>query len=130
MKFSNLFWALILIAIGLLFLFSNFGWVDFNWSSIWRLWPLVLIFWGISILPVRDLVKSILVIGIIAISFIFFKVFNILSKIFNIIFTRFDRLSYISQIFIIRIIIFFKTFFCIAEYFLAIFPSNRVWYMI
>lgn len=73
MKFRNLFWALILIAIGLTFLFSNFGWLDFHWVSIWRLWPLIFIFWGISILPIRDVIKFILVIAFIALSFIFFN---------------------------------------------------------
>lgn len=73
MKFRNLFWALILIAIGLMFLFSNFGWLDFHWVSIWRLWPLILIFWGVSILPIKDVVKFILVIAFIALSFIFFN---------------------------------------------------------
>ncbi|MBL7138011.1 MAG: hypothetical protein ISS17_04485 [Bacteroidales bacterium] len=73
MKFRNLFWALILIAIGLIFLFSNFGWLDFHWVSIWRLWPLILIFWGISILPIKDVVKFILVIAFLALSFIFFN---------------------------------------------------------
>ncbi len=73
MKFRNLFWALILIAIGLLFLFSNFGWLDFHWVSIWRLWPLIFIFWGISILPIKDLIKFILVIAFIGLSFIFFN---------------------------------------------------------
>jgi len=73
MKFRNLFWALILIAIGLMFLFSNFGWLEFHWVSIWRLWPLIFIFWGISILPIKDVVKFILVIAFIALSFIFFN---------------------------------------------------------
>jgi hypothetical protein len=73
MKFSNFFWALILIAIGLLVLFSNFGWLDFHWISIWRLWPLILIFWGISILPVRDYIKIISVGGVLAITFIFYN---------------------------------------------------------
>ncbi|NQV01343.1 MAG: hypothetical protein HQ542_01760 [Bacteroidia bacterium] len=73
MKFRNLFWALILIAIGLMFLFSNFGWLDFHWVSIWRLWPLIFIFWGISILPIKDFVKFILVIAFIGLSFIFFN---------------------------------------------------------
>ena len=73
MKFRNLFWALILIAIGLLFLASNFSWLDFHWVSIWRLWPLVLIFWGISVLPIKDVVKFILVLAFLALTFIFFN---------------------------------------------------------
>ena len=73
MKFRNLFWALILIAIGFLFMVSNFGWIDFHWVSIWRLWPLILIFWGISILPIKDIIKFSLVIAFIALTFIFFN---------------------------------------------------------
>ena len=73
MKFSNFFWALILIAIGLLVLFSNFGWLDFHWISIWRLWPLILIFWGISILPIRDYIKIISVVAVLGITFIFYN---------------------------------------------------------
>jgi len=73
MRFSNFLWAMVLIAIGLLFLFSNFGWIDFQWAGIWRLWPLILVFWGITILPVRDLIKAILVIGFLGLTFIFFN---------------------------------------------------------
>ncbi|MFH1161125.1 MAG: DUF5668 domain-containing protein [bacterium] len=73
MKYKHLFWALILIAIGLLILFSNFGWLNFHWLSIWRLWPLILIFWGIAVLPVRDTIKFILVVISLAITFLFFN---------------------------------------------------------
>ncbi|TSA29243.1 MAG: hypothetical protein D4R67_02320 [Bacteroidetes bacterium] len=73
MKFRNLFWALILIAIGLVFLFSNFGWLNFHWISIWRLWRLIYNYWGISILPIKDVIKFILVIAFLAITFIFFN---------------------------------------------------------
>jgi len=73
MKYKHLFWALILIAIGLLILFSNFGWLNFHWLSVWRLWPLILIFWGIAILPVKDTIKFILVVITIAFTFLFFN---------------------------------------------------------
>jgi hypothetical protein len=73
MKYRHLFWALILIAIGLLILFSNFGWLNFHWYTIWRLWPLFLIFWGIAILPVREVVKILLVVITLAITFLFFN---------------------------------------------------------
>jgi hypothetical protein len=56
-----------------MFLFSNFGWLNFHWISVWRLWPLIFIFWGISILPIKDMMKFILVIAFIGLSFIFFN---------------------------------------------------------
>lgn len=57
MKYRQIFWAIILIAMGLIILFGNLGWIEFHWSTIWQLWPLILIVWGISILPVKDLWK-------------------------------------------------------------------------
>jgi hypothetical protein len=60
MKYKHLFWGLILIAIGLLFILNNFGIIHFSWFTFWRLWPVILLFWGIAILPVKDLVKYIL----------------------------------------------------------------------
>jgi membrane protein DedA with SNARE-associated domain len=43
---SNLIWGTILTVIGLLFLLENVG-VD-AWEIIFKLWPLILIFWGAS----------------------------------------------------------------------------------
>jgi hypothetical protein len=73
MKYKNLFWAILLIAIGLLFMLGNFGLIHFNWYSFWRLWPLILVFWGIAILPIKDLFKFVLLIAAIAIAIIFFN---------------------------------------------------------
>jgi predicted membrane protein len=44
--------AIILIVIGFLFLINNFGVVNIG-GFIWRLWPLIIIFWGISMLRKR-----------------------------------------------------------------------------
>lgn len=45
---SRLFWPLFLVAVGVLFLLDNFGWLPGNaWN--W-LWPLLLIFFGLSLL--------------------------------------------------------------------------------
>jgi hypothetical protein len=72
MKYKHLFWGLILIAIGMLFILNNLGVIHFSWFSFWRLWPLILLFWGIAILPVKDMVKYILL-GLVLI-FIFFAI--------------------------------------------------------
>jgi hypothetical protein len=73
MKYKHLFWAIILISIGLLFLLGNFGIIHFNWLSFWRLWPLILIFWGIAILPLKDIYKFILLIVFVVLTIVFFN---------------------------------------------------------
>ncbi len=50
MRVSTLFWGILLVLIGGLFLLNNLGVLDVNWDTIWRLWPMILVFWGLSIL--------------------------------------------------------------------------------
>jgi hypothetical protein len=71
MKYRHLFWGVLLIAIGMLFVLNNLGVISFSWYSVWRLWPLILIIWGISILPMRDTVKfSVLIIVLVGTFFV------------------------------------------------------------
>ncbi len=57
MKFKNVFWGLSLILAGTLLISRNLGWIDFDWMNILRLWPLIFILWGLSVLPVRESIK-------------------------------------------------------------------------
>lgn len=57
MKYKNIFWGIVLIVIGVLFVLKNLNIIQFNWVYLIELWPLLLIFWGISLLPVRDFIK-------------------------------------------------------------------------
>jgi len=57
MKFRNVFWGLSLIIIGSLLVARNLGVVDFDWFNIIRLWPLLFILWGLSVLPIRQTIK-------------------------------------------------------------------------
>jgi hypothetical protein len=66
MKFRNIFWGIILIVLGLLFTLDNLNLLDFDWYNMWRLWPVVLVLWGISILPAKNIVKIGLVILVLA----------------------------------------------------------------
>jgi len=43
---ENLIWGLILIVIGTIFLLENIGYDA--WRALFKLWPLILIFWGAS----------------------------------------------------------------------------------
>ena len=73
MKYRHVFWAFILIAIGILFMLNNFGVLEFGFRTLWNLWPLILILWGISILPIRDGVKIIGLVGVLVLTVIFFN---------------------------------------------------------
>jgi predicted membrane protein len=49
----NYFWGLLLITFGVLFLLDNLGIASFG-DIIGRFWPMIIIFWGVSILVGRD----------------------------------------------------------------------------
>lgn len=60
MSYKKLFWGILLVFIGVLFILKNMGLVYFDWWTILRLWPLLLILWGISIIPVKSIYKLLL----------------------------------------------------------------------
>ena len=73
MKYRHVFWAFILIAIGILFMLNNFGVLEFGFRTLWSLWPLILILWGISNLPIRDVIKIVALDVVLALTVIFFN---------------------------------------------------------
>lgn len=50
MKSDKIVWGLVLLFVGVILLLDNFGVIDFYWGSVWRLWPLLLIIWGVQLL--------------------------------------------------------------------------------
>jgi hypothetical protein len=50
MKTSHIFWGLLFIGLGLLVLINNFTTIFMDWATIWKLWPLVIVLLGLSIL--------------------------------------------------------------------------------
>lgn len=79
MKYRHIFWAVILIAIGVLFMLNNFGVIDFSFMTLMSLWPLILILWGISILPINDGIKVIALVAVLAFTVIFFQQISVNS---------------------------------------------------
>ena len=71
MKFRNIFWGVILVFVGVLFLLQNFDVIHFAWMSLWRLWPVVLILWGVSIIPANNWIKTGLVVIILSLTVYF-----------------------------------------------------------
>ncbi len=49
-RYPSLFWPLLLIAIGVLFLLDSLGYIDFNFWELWRFWPVLLILIGLDLL--------------------------------------------------------------------------------
>lgn len=60
MSYKKIFWGVILITIGILIMLKNLDLIWFSWHSLWALWPVMLILWGISVLPVKDYIKLII----------------------------------------------------------------------
>lgn len=50
MKAEKIFWGIILVFIGVIFLLENFDVIDFSWGHVWRFWPIILIISGVNIL--------------------------------------------------------------------------------
>ena len=69
MSYRKIFWGLLLVLIGILFILKNTGVLFFSWHSIWHLWPVILILWGISIIPVKDWIKLVLSLVTVVITF-------------------------------------------------------------
>lgn len=70
MKAKNVIWGLLLVFIGALFILKNFGVIYFNWHSVFRLWPFIIVFIGISILPVKDWIRIALAVAAIGLAVI------------------------------------------------------------
>lgn len=53
MKHSNIFWGGVLVVVGVLLLMARLELFVINWWALGRLWPMLLVLWGISILPIQ-----------------------------------------------------------------------------
>lgn len=69
MSYKRIFWGVILIILGVLFVLKNLGVLFFSWRDLIHLWPLLLILWGISLIPVKDYLKVILSLVVVALAF-------------------------------------------------------------
>ena len=60
MKSRNLMLGILLIAVGVVALLVSLDVIDFSWLVLRKLWPLLFVFVGIWILPVKDWLKALL----------------------------------------------------------------------
>ncbi len=73
MKHQNIFWGVVLILIGSLVLLDRLGLFIFEWVMVRRLWPVLLILWGVSILPTKGFIKLILAFTVAALSVVIYQ---------------------------------------------------------
>jgi len=59
---GKIFWGLLLMLIGGLVLAGNFGFINVNWTNLWKLWPLFIIAAGLSVLSLRHIIWRIFLI--------------------------------------------------------------------
>ena len=69
MSYRKIFWGVLLVLIGVLFILKNTGVLFFNWHTVWNLWPVLLILWGISVIPIKDWIKAVLSLATVIITF-------------------------------------------------------------
>jgi len=67
---SNLITGFFLVILGVLLLLRNLNVLDFDIADIFRLWPVVLIYVGVEMLPVEPKTKMYLQIAVIVLFFI------------------------------------------------------------
>ncbi len=60
MNYNKALWGLVLILAGGVFILANLDIIQLYWSDMLRLWPVLFIFWGISLLPVKSGWKALL----------------------------------------------------------------------
>jgi hypothetical protein len=59
MKTKHLFWGILFISIGLLWLLNHFMQMYISWDYVWKLWPVVIILWGASLMIGNNVIRGI-----------------------------------------------------------------------
>lgn len=73
MKSRNLFLGIVFVAVGVLALLSSLDIIDFSWRIACKLWPLLLVFIGIVVLPVKDRLKAVLLLVALAVGVLLYS---------------------------------------------------------
>lgn len=73
MKSRNLFLGIIILFVGVISLLVALDVIDFSWTVAWRLWPMLFIFVGVAILPVKEWLKAILLLATLAAGILLYR---------------------------------------------------------
>jgi hypothetical protein len=74
MKNRNYFWGAFVLAVGIIMLLVNLKVYNSNYYDIYKIWPVILILWGVTFLKVSDIARNIisavngLILGVVLVS--------------------------------------------------------------
>ena len=74
MKNKNLITGLLILFVGVIALLSALNVFDFHWTIVLRLWPLILIIFGVTLLPLNDYLKGGIVLAILGLGCLLYHV--------------------------------------------------------
>jgi hypothetical protein len=68
MKYKHIFWGLLLITTGTLSILRTMEVICFSWWSVLSFWPLILVWIGIKLLPVKEGWKALFALLVLALA--------------------------------------------------------------
>ena len=73
MKSKNLFLGILLLFIGVISLLASLDVIDFSWRIAWKLWPMLFIFVGIAILPIKEWLRALLLLATLGVGMLLYQ---------------------------------------------------------
>ena len=71
MKSKNIFWGIVFITVGVLWMLKVLDVISFSWCVLFKLWPLIFVWVGIKLMPIQDKWKIILNVFVLVIGIAF-----------------------------------------------------------
>jgi energy-coupling factor transporter transmembrane protein EcfT len=76
MNFQKVFWGIGLLLLGTFMLLEHLAVIHIHWWYLIHFWPVIIIIWGVSILPLKNNLKAIISIAIIIITILLVAIFS------------------------------------------------------
>jgi hypothetical protein len=70
MNLQKIFWGIVLLLLGLIMLLKHLGVIHIHFWHLMHFWPVILIIWGVFILPLKPNLKAIIAIGVLVLTVI------------------------------------------------------------
>jgi hypothetical protein len=65
MNFSKIFWGIFILLLGVFILFEHLELFHIHWWYLLHFWPVLIILWGVTILPIKNNIKLVISIALV-----------------------------------------------------------------